>query len=124
MAEVARGGDCSRVLCVKALTTFAELGNSLLERARTELREVCPLKGKGMQRICGEVAISMCAALQAAVEDFRQLGLQWDAFLERLDQELNPSPRTPDPGPRTSFIPLDFSCLLCRLHLEDLQKNQ
>ncbi|CAL8274402.1 unnamed protein product [Merluccius merluccius] len=182
---MAEATDRRTLLCVEALTAFVESGNSLLARAETESSEVPledfvreKIRIERPESLLGLIEAGatlfrslsakrkgeaeevwrsgqQCVALQAAVEDYRQLGTQWDAFLERLDRELNPNPRTCDPDPKTRSIspetPLidartgecvtlrryfgrgekillvlirQFSCLLCRLHLEDLQKNQ
>ncbi|XP_047467038.1 selenoprotein L isoform X1 [Mugil cephalus] len=96
-----------------------------------------------------------CAALREAVQGFHQLEVQWDAFLQRLDDELQLSVKTLDGDHRSKCISPDtplvdartaetvtlekylrrgkktllvlirqFSCLLCRLHIKDLEKNQ
>ncbi|KAE8290233.1 hypothetical protein D5F01_LYC11953 [Larimichthys crocea] len=96
-----------------------------------------------------------CASLRDAVRDFQQLEVQWDAFLQRLDDELQLSAKILDGdhqskrvSPETSLINArtgetvtfekylgkgkkillvlirQFSCLLCRLHLKDLEKKQ
>ncbi|XP_030642979.1 prostamide/prostaglandin F synthase-like [Chanos chanos] len=94
-----------------------------------------------------------CAEVQEAVENYFQLGVQWDAFLEKLDSMLEMSDKAHVQPAR--FLPSDvslvdartgetlmlgkylgrgekillvlirqFSCLLCRIHLNDLQTKQ
>ncbi|XP_005736844.1 prostamide/prostaglandin F synthase-like [Pundamilia nyererei] len=96
-----------------------------------------------------------CAALREALQDFKELEVQWDAFLQRLDDELQLSPKIHNVDHQSKCISPDtplidartgetvtlqkylgrgkkillvlirqFSCLLCRLHVQDLQKNQ
>ncbi|XP_054470258.1 uncharacterized protein LOC129103698 [Anoplopoma fimbria] len=170
----------------KALTAFVEKGKALLYIAEKESREDSihvfirqKIRIEQKQSVLGLIeagaalyrSLSVkrkndaediwrknnhCAALQNAVQDFQQLEVQWDAFMQRLDDELQLSAKTLDRdhqskciSPETSLIDArqesktvilekylgkgkkillvlirQFSCLLCRLHLEDLKKNQ
>ncbi|XP_059209191.1 prostamide/prostaglandin F synthase-like isoform X2 [Centropristis striata] len=96
-----------------------------------------------------------CAALREAMQDLQQLEVQWDAFLQHLDDELQLSAEILDREHQSKYISPDtsltdartgetvtlnkyleegrktllvlirqFSCLLCRLHLKELEKNQ
>ncbi|XP_037602465.1 uncharacterized protein LOC119474503 isoform X1 [Sebastes umbrosus] len=170
---------------VKALTAFVEEGKALLDLAEKESREGSlqefirqKIRIEQTQSLLGliEAAAALyrslsvkrkndaedlwrknthCAALRDAVQDFQQLEVQWDAFLQRLDDELQLSAEILDKdyqskciSPDTSLIDArtgetlilekylgkgkkillvlirQFSCLLCRLHLKDLEKNQ
>lgn len=98
---------------------------------------------------------NQCGALADALQDFQQLEVQWDAFLQRLDDELQLSAKILSEAQQSTCISPDaslinartgetvtlekylgkgkkillvlirqFSCLLCRLHVKDLEKNQ
>ncbi|XP_041810524.1 uncharacterized protein LOC121618944 [Chelmon rostratus] len=181
---MADGADPTAVSCVKALTAFVENGKALLDLAEKESREGS-LQEFIRQKIRIELNQSLLGlieaaaalfrslsvkrkkdaedlwrksnhcALQDAVQDFQQLEVQWDAFLQHLDDELQLSGKILDGdhqskciSPDTSLINArtgetvtlekylgkgkkillvlirQFSCLLCRLHLKDLEKNQ
>ncbi|XP_064859344.1 uncharacterized protein LOC135561558 [Oncorhynchus nerka] len=93
--------------------------------------------------------------MQDAVEDFLQLGVQWDSFLEYLDKELHLGDRIFGQEPQVKCLSPDiplidaqtgatltlgkylgrgekvllvlirqFSCLLCRIHLKDLEAHK
>ncbi|XP_070697787.1 prostamide/prostaglandin F synthase-like [Pempheris klunzingeri] len=170
---------------VKALTAFVENGKALLDLAKKESREVSlqdfirqKIRIEQKQSLLGLIAAGAAlysslsvkrkkdaediwrkanhsAALQDAVQDFQQLEVQWDAFLQHLDDELQLSAKmlagdhqSKWISPDTSLIDVrtgqrvtlgkylgrgkkillvlirQFSCLLCRLHLKDLEKNQ
>ncbi|XP_044230291.1 prostamide/prostaglandin F synthase-like isoform X2 [Thunnus albacares] len=153
--------------CAKALTAFVGNGKSLLDLAEKESGEVS-LQEFIRQKIrieqkqsllglieAGAALYKRCAALQDAVQDFQQLEVQWDAFLQRLDDELQLNAKTLDGRLQSKSISPDvplvdartgeavtlqkylgkgkkillvlirqFSCLLCRLHLQDLEKNK
>ncbi|KAM8737560.1 peroxiredoxin-like 2C isoform 2-T2 [Acanthopagrus schlegelii] len=182
---MAAGADPAAASCVKALVAFVERGKALLERAETQSREDSPqdfirqkIRIEQKQSLLGliEAAADLyrslsvkkkadaehlwrinnhCAALRAVLTDFKQLEMQWDSFLQRLDDELQLSAKTLERdhpskcvSPDTSLISArtgeevrlekylgrgkkillvlirQFSCLLCRLHLKDLEKNQ
>ncbi|XP_039993991.1 prostamide/prostaglandin F synthase-like [Xiphias gladius] len=182
---MAEGANPTAVTCVKALTAFVENGKALLDLAEKESKEGSvqefirqKIRIVQKQSLLGliEAAAALyrslsvkrkkdaedllrknnhCAALRDAVQDFEQLAVQWDSFLQRLDDELQLSAKilAGDHQPRciSPDIPLidaktgetvtlgkylgkgkkillvlirQFSCLLCRLHLKDLQKNQ
>ncbi|XP_056152406.1 uncharacterized protein LOC130126800 [Lampris incognitus] len=179
------GVDCSAASCVSAIKTFVENGKTLLELAVKESQEgslqdfiqqkiriECDQSLLGLIEAAAALYRSLSvkkkkdaedlwrkwyrvAELQDAVEDFLQLGVEWDAFLEHLDNKVYQSETTRDQGaparlvaPDTQLInartgerlTLDrylgkgekillvlirqFSCLLCRLHLKDLEANQ
>eukprot|EP00064_Thunnus_orientalis_P016836 superscaffoldBa00003425_g16908 len=164
MAEQAQPNADS---CAKALTAFVGNGKSLLDLAEKESGEVS-LQEFIRQKIrieqkqsllglieAGAALYKRCAALQDAVQDFQQLEVQWDAFLQRLDDELQLNAKTLDGRLQSKSISPDvplvdartgeavtlqkylgkgkkillvlirqFSCLLCRLHLQDLEKNK
>ncbi|CAJ1073292.1 uncharacterized protein LOC109978594 isoform X1 [Xyrichtys novacula] len=168
-----------------ALTAFVEHGKTLLERAKKESREGSledfirqKIRIEQQQSLLGLIeagaalyrSLSVqrkkdaedlwrkntnCTALQDALQDFKDLEVQWDAFLQHLDDELQLSARTMDSTQPIKCISPDtpltdartgqavtlqkyfgrgkkillvlirqFSCLLCRLHLKDLEKNQ
>ncbi|XP_033498299.1 uncharacterized protein LOC117266957 isoform X1 [Epinephelus lanceolatus] len=170
---------------VKALKTFVGSGKALLDLAEKESREGSlqefirqKIRIEQRQSLLGliEAAADLyrslsvkrkkdaenlwrqnnhCAALQEAVRDFEQLEVRWDAFLQRLDDELQLSAKILDREHQPRCISPDislidartggtatlgnylgkgkkillvlirqFSCLLCRLHLKDLEKNQ
>ncbi|XP_070776856.1 prostamide/prostaglandin F synthase-like [Enoplosus armatus] len=140
---MAKRADRTAVSYVKALTAFVENGKALLDLAEKESREAFLYD------------LSSCAALRDAVQDFLELEVQWDAFLQRLDDELQLSAEILDGDHQSKCISPDtflidarteetvtlekylgkgkktllvlirqFSCLLCRLHLKDLEKNQ
>ncbi|XP_027130843.1 uncharacterized protein LOC104937232 isoform X2 [Larimichthys crocea] len=169
--------------CVKALRAFVENGKALLDLAEKESREgslqefirqkirieqkqsllglieagAALYKSLSVKRIKDAEDLwrknNHCASLRDAVRDFEQL--EWDAFLQRLDDELQLSAKILDGdhqskrvSPETSLINArtgetvtfekylgkgkkillvlirQFSCLLCRLHLKDLEKKQ
>ncbi|KAE8290227.1 hypothetical protein D5F01_LYC11947 [Larimichthys crocea] len=171
--------------CVKALRAFVENGKALLDLAEKESREgslqefirqkirieqkqsllglieagAALYKSLSVKRIKDAEDLwrknNHCASLRDAVRDFQQLEVQWDAFLQRLDDELQLSAKILDGdhqskrvSPETSLINArtgetvtfekylgkgkkillvlirQFSCLLCRLHLKDLEKKQ
>ncbi|XP_019133487.2 uncharacterized protein LOC104937232 isoform X1 [Larimichthys crocea] len=171
--------------CVKALRAFVENGKALLDLAEKESREgslqefirqkirieqkqsllglieagAALYKSLSVKRIKDAEDLwrknNHCASLRDAVRDFEQLEVQWDAFLQRLDDELQLSAKILDGdhqskrvSPETSLINArtgetvtfekylgkgkkillvlirQFSCLLCRLHLKDLEKKQ
>ncbi|KAM3594901.1 uncharacterized protein V6R79_015540 [Siganus canaliculatus] len=164
---MADGAEPDAVCCVKALTAFTENGKALLDLAGRQSREGSlhdfirqKIRIEQKQSLLGliEAAAALyrsCAALQAALQDFQQLQVRWDAFLQHLDDELHMSAETkhghhqpksisPDTslinartgetvrlqkyfgrGKNTLLVLIrQFSCLLCRLHLKDLEKNQ
>ncbi|XP_076605164.1 prostamide/prostaglandin F synthase-like [Chaetodon auriga] len=159
---MADGADPTAASCVKALTAFVENGKALLDLAEKESREGSlqefirqKIRIELNQSLLGliEAAAALfrsCAALQAAVQDFQQLEVQWDAFLQHLDDELqlDGDHQAKRISPDTSLVNAitgetvtlekylgkgkkillvlirQFSCLLCRLHLKDLEKNQ
>ncbi|XP_036927479.1 uncharacterized protein LOC119004563 [Acanthopagrus latus] len=182
---MAAGADPAAASCAKALAAFVERGKALLERAEIQSREGSPqdfirqkIRIEQKQSLLGliEAAADLyrslsvnkkadaehlwrinnhCAALRAVLTDFKQLEVQWDSFLQRLDDELQLSAKTLERdhpskcvSPDTSLISArtgeevrlekylgrgkkillvlirQFSCLLCRLHLKDLEKNQ
>ncbi|XP_071353589.1 prostamide/prostaglandin F synthase-like [Trachinotus anak] len=171
--------------CVKALTAFVENGKALLDLAEKESKEDSfqtfirqKIRIDQKQSLLGliEAAAALyrslsvkrkkdaedlwrknihCAALREAVQDFQRLAVQWDSFLQRLDDELQLSakilagdhqsrrisPDTPLIDAKTGetvtlekylgkgkkillVLIRQFSCLLCRLHLKDLENNQ
>ncbi|TKS87042.1 Prostamide/prostaglandin F synthase [Collichthys lucidus] len=153
--------------CVKALRAFVENGKALLDLAEKEsregsLREFIRQKIRIEQKQsllglieAGAALYKSCASLRDAVRDFEQLEVQWDAFLQRLDDELQLSAKTLDGDHQSKRVSPDttlinartgetvtfekylgkgkkillvlirqFSCLLCRLHLKDLEKEQ
>ncbi|XP_023141292.1 uncharacterized protein LOC111578618 [Amphiprion ocellaris] len=171
--------------CAKALAAFVENGKALLDLAEKESREgSCQefirqkIRIEQRQSLLGLIeagaalysSLSVkrkkdaqdlwrkynnCAALRDAVHDFQQLEVQWDAFLQRLDDELQLSAELLDADHQSKCIPPDtpltdartgqrvtlqkylarskktllvlirqFSCLLCRLHIKDLENNQ
>ncbi|TMS21471.1 Prostamide/prostaglandin F synthase [Larimichthys crocea] len=171
--------------CVKALRAFVENGKALLDLAEKESREgslqefirqkirieqkqsllglieagAALYKSLSVKRIKDAEDLwrknNHCASLRDAVRDFQQLEVQWDAFLQRLDDELQLSAKILDGdhqskrvSPETSLINArtgetvtfekylgkgkkillvlirQFSCLLCRLHLKDLEKKK
>lgn len=182
---MADGADPAAGSCVKALKAFVENGKALLDLAEKESKEgslqefiwqkirieqkqsLLSLIGAGAA-LYRSLSVKRkkdaedlwqknihCGALADALQDFLQLEVQWDAFLQRLDDELQLSAKILTEGhqstrisPDTSLInartgetvTLDkylgkgkkillvlirqFSCLLCRLHLKDLEKNQ
>ncbi|XP_028251833.1 uncharacterized protein LOC114427827 [Parambassis ranga] len=184
MAEA--GAEQSAASCARALAAFVENGKALLDLAEKESREgSCQefirqkIRIERKESLLGLIesgaalysSLSVkrkkdaedlwrkndhCAALQEAIQDFQQLQVQWDAFLQRLDDELQLSAKTLDGDhPSKKRIPPDtplvdartgqtvtlekylgrgkktflvlirqFSCLMCRLHLKDLERNQ
>ncbi|XP_042357359.1 uncharacterized protein LOC121954097 [Plectropomus leopardus] len=179
---MAEGADST---VVKALTAFVESGRALLDLAEREsregslqefIRQKIRIEQKHSMLGLIEVAAALyrslsvqtkndaedlwrkknhCAAVQDAVLNFQQLEVQWDAFLQRLDDELQLSAKilagehqskciSPDislidartggvvklekylgKGKKILLVLIrQFSCLLCRLHLKDLEKNQ
>nr|XP_046268809.1 uncharacterized protein LOC124071851 [Scatophagus argus] len=177
--------DATADSCAKALAAFVENGKALLDLAEKESREGSlqdfirqKIRIEQKQSLLGLIeagaalyrSLSVkrkkdaedqwrknnhCVALSDAVQDFEQLQVQWDAFLQRLDDELQLSATTLDGDPQSRCISPDtslidartretvtlekylgkskkillvlirqFSCLLCRLHLKDLEKNR
>ncbi|XP_022061319.1 uncharacterized protein LOC110958917 [Acanthochromis polyacanthus] len=177
--------EATAASCAKALVAFVENGKALLDLAEKESREgSCQefirqkIRIEQRQSLLGLIeagadlysSLSVkrkkdaedlwrknndCAALRDAVRDFQQLEVQWDAFLQRLDDELQLSAELLDGDHQSKCIPPDtpltdartgqtvtlqkylgrskktllvlirqFSCLLCRLHIKDLEKNQ
>ncbi|XP_038585109.1 uncharacterized protein LOC119910525 [Micropterus salmoides] len=173
------------VSCVKALKAFVENGKALLDLAEKESREGSvqefirqKIRIEQKQSLLGLIeagaalyrSLSVkrkkeaedlwrknnhCVALRDAVQDFQELAVQWDAFLLRLDDELQLSAKILDGDHQSNYISPDtslidartgetvtlekylgkgkkvllvlirqFSCLLCRLHLKDLEKSQ
>ncbi|XP_022606227.1 prostamide/prostaglandin F synthase-like [Seriola dumerili] len=182
---MAEGVNPTALSCVKALTAFVENGKALLDLAEKDSKEGSfqefirqKIRIEQKQSLLGliEAAAGLyrslsvkrkkdaedlwtknnhCAALQDAVQDFQQLAMQWDSFLQRLDDELQLSAKTLTEDHQSRRIPPDtplidaktgetvtlqkylgkgkkillvlirqFSCLLCRLHLKDLEKSQ
>ncbi|XP_035467408.2 prostamide/prostaglandin F synthase isoform X1 [Scophthalmus maximus] len=182
---MAEGANPAALSCVQALGAFVAKGNALLELADKESKEVSlqefvrqKLRIEQEQSLLGliEAAAALyrslcvkrkrdaedlwrnnkdCAALQDAVQDFQLLAVQWDSFLQRLDDELHLGAKTPTGDNPSKCISPDtplvdaktgetvtlekylgkgkkillvlirqFSCLLCRLHLKDLEENQ
>ncbi|XP_063355846.1 prostamide/prostaglandin F synthase-like isoform X1 [Pelmatolapia mariae] len=177
--------DSNAISCAKALSSFVEKGKALLDLAEKESREgLCQefvrqkIRIERKQSLLGLIeagatlynSLSVkrkkdaedlwskntnCAALREALQDFKELEVQWDAFLQRLDDELQLSPKIHNVDHQSKRISPDtplidartgetvtlqrylgrgkkillvlirqFSCLLCRLHIQDLQKNQ
>ncbi|KAL3968576.1 C-type lectin domain family 4 member E [Sarotherodon galilaeus] len=177
--------DSTAISCAKALSSFVEKGKALLDLAEKESREgSCQefvrqkIRIERKQSLLGLIeagatlynSLSVkrkkdaedlwskntnCAALREALQDFKELEVQWDAFLQRLDDELQLSPKIHNVDHQSKCISPDtplidartgetvtlqkylgrgkkillvlirqFSCLLCRLHIQDLQKNQ
>ncbi|XP_012777212.1 peroxiredoxin-like 2C isoform X1 [Maylandia zebra] len=177
--------DSTAISCAKALSSFVEKGKALLDLAEKESREgSCQefvrqkIRIERKQSLLGLIeagatlynSLSVkqkkdaedlwskntnCAALREALQDFKELEVQWDAFLQRLDDELQLSPKIHNVDHQSKCISPDtplidartgetvtlqkylgrgkkillvlirqFSCLLCRLHVQDLQKNQ
>ncbi|KAM9341598.1 selenoprotein L [Symphorus nematophorus] len=164
---MADGSDPAAVSCLKALAAFIENGKALLALAEKQsredslqvfIRQKIRIEQKQSLLALIEAAATLyrsCAALQDAVLDLQQLEVQWDAFLQRLDDELQLSAKILDGDHQSKCISADsslinartgekvtlqkylgkgkkillvlirqFSCLLCRLHLKDLEKNQ
>ncbi|XP_035529462.1 uncharacterized protein LOC118336823 [Morone saxatilis] len=182
---MADGADPTAVSCVKALIAFVENGKALLDLAEKESREgslqefirqkICIEQKQSLLGLIEAGAAlyrslsvkrkkdaedlwrknNHCAALRDAVQDFQRLEVQWDAFLQRLDDELQLSAKILDGDHQSKYISPDtslinartgetvtlekylhkgkkillvlirqFSCLLCRLHLKDLEQNQ
>ncbi|KAM9707630.1 peroxiredoxin-like 2C [Menidia menidia] len=182
---MAEGPEWTAARCVRALTAFVGNGKALLELAekqsnegsrlefithkiRIELRESL----LGLIELAATMYSSLsvkrrkdaedlwtknihCAALRDAVQEFRQLEVQWDAFLQLLDDDLQLSANVLDGDHRSTPVITDtpltdartgekvtlqkylgkdkktllvlirqFSCLLCRLHIKDLERNQ
>ncbi|XP_006798722.1 uncharacterized protein LOC102777867 [Neolamprologus brichardi] len=177
--------DSTAISFAKALSFFVEKGKALLDLAEKESREgSCQefvrqkIRIERKQSLLGLIeagatlynSLSVkrkkdaedlwskntnCAALREALQDFKELEVQWDAFLQRLDDELQLSPKIHNVDHQSKCISPDtplidartgetvtlqkylgrgkkillvlirqFSCLLCRLHIQDLQKNQ
>ncbi|CAI5695767.1 unnamed protein product [Oreochromis niloticus] len=177
--------DSTAISCAKALSSFVEKGKALLDLAEKESREgSCQefvrqkIRIERKQSLLGLIeagatlynSLSLkrkkdaedlwskntnCAALRKALQDFKELEVQWDAFLQRLDDELQLSPKIHNVDHQSKCISPDtplidartgetvtlqkylgrgkkillvlirqFSCLLCHLHIQDLQKNQ
>lgn len=171
------------LLCVSALKTFTEKGKCLLELAERQskegsLQDYIRLKIRieqkqsplGLIDAAAELFRSLsvktlkdaedlwkshsgCAELNAALRDLEELELQWDSFLQRLDQDLQLGPGTEQRHPQSisphlpltcarsgrevmlgDFLQKDeklllvlirqFACLFCRRHLKELHKNQ
>lgn len=169
--------------CVNSLKIFIEKGKSLLDLAERQskegsLQDFIRLKIRiereqsllGLIDAAAELYKSLsvkaikdaediwkrnssCPALAETLKYIEELELQWDAFLQRLDNDLQLESRTVDKHPHfiSPHLPLinasngqevmlgdylvkgkktllvlirQFSCLLCRLHLKELQKNQ
>ncbi|XP_021429408.2 uncharacterized protein LOC110497568 isoform X3 [Oncorhynchus mykiss] len=151
----------------KALTSFVENGKALLELAEQESKEGLlqdyirkKIRIELDQSLLGLIPagarlFTRCAELQDAVEDFLQLGVQWDSFLEYLDKELHLGDRIFGQEPQVKCLSPDiplidaqtggtltlgkylgrgekvllvlirqFSCLLCRIHLKDLEAHK
>ncbi|CDQ59637.1 unnamed protein product [Oncorhynchus mykiss] len=169
----------------KALTSFVENGKALLELAEQESKEGLlqdyirkKIRIELDQSLLGLIPAGarlftsmsvtkkkdadelwkrsyQCAELQDAVEDFLQLGVQWDSFLEYLDKELHLGDRIFGQEPQVKCLSPDiplvdaqtgatltlgkylgrgekvllvlirqFSCLLCRIHLKDLEAHK
>ncbi|XP_041668118.1 uncharacterized protein LOC121525954 isoform X2 [Cheilinus undulatus] len=182
---MAHRADITAASCLKALTVFVENGKALLDLAKQESSEGSlqefirqKIRIEQDQSLLGLIdagavlyrSLSVqrkneaeelwrkqahCAALQGAVKDFQELEVQWDAFLQHLDDELQLGAKTLDRtqqmkqiSPDTSLIDArtgeavtlekyfgrgkkillvlirQFSCLLCRLHLQELERNQ
>ncbi|XP_076013634.1 uncharacterized protein LOC143006182 isoform X2 [Genypterus blacodes] len=184
MSETACGEDQASLCYVKALIAFVENGRALLDLAEKDskkgsLQEFIrqKIRIEQNQSLLGLIeagaalyrSLSVrrkkeledlwrenkeCAPLQSAVQDFLQLQVHWDAFLQRLDDELQLSAKQLDEnhqarvtldtplmeartgetvtlekylgkGKKTLLVLIrQFSCLLCRLHLKDLEMNQ
>ncbi|KAM9842541.1 peroxiredoxin-like 2C [Aulostomus maculatus] len=184
MAGEAEQADGTALTCVRALRDFTQRGKALLDLAEREsrrgsLQEFIRQKIRIEQKQSLLGLMDAAAALyrrlsvrrkkeleellsahhqevlQAAVRDLGQLEVQWDAFLQHLDEELQLSAGIPDEELQPKCVAPDvlltdartgdvvtlqkylgrgkkillvlirqFSCLLCRLHLTELQKNQ
>lgn len=175
--------DSGALLCARALKTFTEKGKCLLELAERQSKEgslqdyirlqirieqkQSPLglidAAAGLFRSLSVKTLkdaedlwkshSVCAELNAALRDLEELELQWDSFLQRLDQDLQLGPGTEQRHPQSisphlpltcarsgrevmlgDFLQKDeklllvlirqFACLYCRRHLKELHKNQ
>ncbi|KAM6968528.1 uncharacterized protein LKV04_017387 [Tautogolabrus adspersus] len=182
---MAYSADATAASCSKALTAFVENGKALLDLAKKESSEGSlqefirqKIRIEQQQSLLGLIEAgsalyrSLCvqrkkdaedlwrksthrATLQGALQDFQELEVQWDAFLQHLDDELQLAAKTLFDteqikciSPDTSLIDArtgekvtlekyfgrgqkillvlirQFSCLLCRLHLKELEKNQ
>lgn len=182
---MAEGADPRSACWVNALRAFIESGKALLDLADKESREGSlqdfirqKIQIEQKESLLGLIEAaahlyrslsvqrkkeaedlwrqnSTCAALQDVLQDFKQLQVQWDAFLQHLDDGLQLSAKTLDGEHQPTWISPDiplinartgertplgkylvkgkktllvlirqFSCLLCRLHLKELQKNQ
>lgn len=176
-------GRQQALLCVSALKSFTEKGKCLLELAERQskegsLQDYIRLKIRieqkqsplGLIDAAAELFRSLsvktlkdaedlwkshsgCAELNAALRDVEELELQWDSFLQRLDQDLQlgPGPEQRHPQSISPHLPLtcarsgrevmlgdflqkdeklllvlirQFACLFCRRHLKELHKNQ
>lgn len=176
-------GKRQALLCVSALKTFTEKGKCLLELAERQskegsLQDYIRLKIRieqkrsplGLIDAAAELFRSLsvktlkdaedlwkshsgCAELNGALRDLEELELQWDSFLQRLDQDLQLGPGTEQRHPQSisphlpltcarsrrevmlgDFLQKDeklllvlirqFACLFCRRHLKELHKNQ
>lgn len=170
-------------MCVQALKSFTDKGKCLLELAETQskegsLQDYIRLKIRieqkqsllGLIDAAAELFRSLsvktlkdaedlwgshsgCADVASALRAFEDLELQWDSFLQRLDQGLQLEPQTEQRHPQSisphlpltcarsgrevmlgDFLQKDeklllvlirqFACLFCRLHLKELHKNQ
>lgn len=175
--------DSKGLLCAQALKSFTEKGKCLLELAETQSKEGSlqdyirlQIRIEQKQSLLGLIdaaaelfrslsvktlkdaeelwkSHSPCTGLSDALLAFEQLELQWDHFLQRLDQDLQLSPGTEQCHPQSisphlpltcarsgrevmlgDFLKKDkklllvlirqFSCLFCRLHLKELHKHQ
>lgn len=175
--------DSKKLLCVQALKSFTEKGKCLLEMAKTQskegsLQDYIRLKIRieqkqsllGLMDAAAELFRSLsvktlkdaedlwkshsgCADVSSVLHDFEELELQWDSFLQRLDQDLQLEHQTEQRHPQSisphlpltcarsgrevmlgDFLQKDeklllvlirqFACLFCRLHLKELHKNQ
>ncbi|XP_063355847.1 prostamide/prostaglandin F synthase-like isoform X2 [Pelmatolapia mariae] len=168
--------DSNAISCAKALSSFVEKGKALLDLAEKESREgLCQEFVR--QKIRIERKQSLLGLIEAGATLYNSLSVkrkkdaedlwskntnaanvpqvQWDAFLQRLDDELQLSPKIHNVDHQSKRISPDtplidartgetvtlqrylgrgkkillvlirqFSCLLCRLHIQDLQKNQ
>ncbi|CAN9502395.1 unnamed protein product [Ophioblennius macclurei] len=182
---MAAGSEPAALRCAKALRAFVGCGKALLDLAEKEsrkgtLQEFIRQKIRIEQKdsllglIDAAAALysslsvarkkdaedqwskySHCAALQETLGELQELEVQWDDFLQRLDQELQLSAEIVERDLRSKHVSPDlsltdartgetvtldkylqrnektllvlirqFSCLLCRLHIQDLRKNQ
>ncbi|GAA6223249.1 uncharacterized protein LOC118336823 [Lates japonicus] len=150
---MAQGANQAAVSCAKALTAFVENGKTLLDLAEKESKEGS-LQEFIRQKIHIEQKQSLLGLIEAAAALYRSLSVKRKKDAEDLWRKNNHakilagdhqskciSPETPLIDAKTGetvtlekylrkgkkillVLIRQFSCLLCRLHLKDLEKNQ